>query len=73
MPEQPIGLLCTRLAGYWLGKSSRARLDQRSLSVEMKVAYRSATRSLLYITVGLIPVFLGLARGVILPNQPIQI
>jgi SSS family solute:Na+ symporter len=53
-----------------LGNLAGQDLIQRSLSSrDEKVAYRSAyLAGLLYITVGLIPVFLGLAGSVILPN-----
>ena len=53
-----------------LGNLAGQDLIQRSLSSrDEKVAYRSAyLAGLLYMTVGLIPVFLGLAGSVILPN-----
>ena len=53
-----------------LGNLAGQDLIQRSLSSrDEKVAYRSAyLAGLLYVTVGLIPVFLGLAGSVILPN-----
>lgn len=53
-----------------LGNLAGQDLIQRSLSSrDEKVAYRSAyLAGLLYVTVGLIPVFLGLAGNVILPN-----
>ncbi len=53
-----------------LGNLAGQDLIQRSLSSrDEKVAYRSAyLAGLLYITVGLIPVFLGLAGRVILPD-----
>ncbi len=53
-----------------LGNLAGQDLIQRSLSSrDEKVAYRSTyLAGLLYITVGLIPVFLGLAGSVIIPN-----
>lgn len=53
-----------------LGNLAGQDLIQRSLSSrDEKVAYRSAyLAGLLYMTVGLLPVFLGLAGSVILPN-----
>lgn len=53
-----------------LGNLAGQDLIQRSLSSrDEKVAYRSAyLAGLLYVTVGLIPVFLGLAGRVILPD-----
>ena len=62
--------LCTDWLVIGLGNLAGQDLIQCSLSSrDEKVAYRSAyLAGLLYITVGLIPVFLGLAGSVILPN-----